>query len=145
MEGAERREDDDPTLPHPPPADRRTFNQRARDEITEQEARFARERARERRTHDAGEKIPHVTADDVEEMIAAALKADRERVLPTLAAIVNEALEEARERNVNALKHHEAEMVLSIKRLETAVFALEQALIIERNRILDPGEMKSVN
>jgi hypothetical protein len=79
-------------------------------------------------------------------MIAAALKADREKVLPLLDAICNEALGEAHAANVNALKLHEREMALSIRKLEVAVDALERALVMERNRFVDlPNPMKNVN
>jgi hypothetical protein len=128
----------------PPPVsiDTRTRNQRARDEIAENDARLAAERAEQQRKWQrererAQPAAPSISHADVELIVAQALAAERAAVLPLLADITAEALETARERQQAALRERASGLELQIAKLLNAVNALETALSIERSRVLD--------
>jgi hypothetical protein len=130
----------------PPASEILTRNQRDRLELQEQEVQFAAERRRQQREwqRERERHVPTLSVADVELIVADAIAAERRAVLPLLADIVAELLDEVRERNAAALKERACGLELQIVRLEAAVAALEKALIMERTRTLDVP-MRAVN
>jgi hypothetical protein len=122
-----------------------TLHQRHRRELMEQDRQWAAERrAREREER---RQMPQpITYADIDARIAAALRAERTAVVPTLRACIDELLEAERMHIKNEAAQTSARLELSIAKLESALSALQVALVAERGKAIDlPNPLTRVN
>jgi hypothetical protein len=117
-----------------------TRNQRDRRELTEQDARFAAERRRERRREPR-----MLTVADVETRIAAALREERRAVIPAIRQALDELLDKEREHHKSEMLERTRGLELAIAKLESALAQLQLTLASERSGRPLPPNLLSVN
>jgi hypothetical protein len=114
----------------------RETNTRARSRsVSEQEARFAAERRRERRGHPLD--VSPITLRDIDQRIAAALGEERRAVIPIVAECINELVDAEREHHKSELLERTRGLELAVARLESTLAQLQLALATERKSIID--------
>lgn len=138
----ERREDRQAVDDPPVEPSTMSRNMRHRHEIDEQDQQFARERARREYRLDT----PPITVADVEMRIAAALREERQAVIPALRAAVDDLLEQEREHVKSQMTEQMRAFELSVAKLESALSALQVALVAERGKATDlPNPLTRMN